>query len=109
MSEPTFAAVKTKLDLPPKFASKLNELTGWLFEVEQYCDVLGIVNSVDRVTLAMSRLQRCAFTWWRQLTTCGDEYKLGKLVWSDFEAELVSAFSNVDRELRLRCQLSSLS
>ena len=108
MSEPTFSAASIKLDLPPKFAGKPSELSGWLFEVEQYCDIVGIVKPVDRVRLAVSRLERDAFTWWRQLTNCGDEYKLGKLVWSDFEAEVVSAFSDLDCELRLHHQLGAL-
>ena len=56
----------------------------------------------------MSQLECDAFTWWHQLTNRGAEYKLGKVVWSDFEAEVVSAFSDVDHELRLHHQLSAL-
>ena len=67
-----------------------------------------IIKPVDRARLSVSLLERNAFTWWRQLTNCGDEYKLGKLVWSDFEAEVVSAFSDVDHELRLHHQLGAL-
>ena len=83
------------MGLPPKFASKPNELSGWLFEVERYCDIVGIVKPIDRVRLAVSQLECDAFTWWLQLTNCGNEYKLEKLVWSDFEEELVSAFLDV--------------
>ena len=108
MSEPTFFAANIKLDLPPKFVGKPSELSGWLFEVEQYCNIVGIIKLVDRVRLAVSQLECNAFTWWHQLTNCGDEYKLGKLVWSDFEAEVVSAFSDVDHELRLHRQLGAL-
>ena len=108
MSKPTFAAVKIKLNLPPKFSSKPSELSGWLFEKEQYCDIMGIVKPVDRVRLAVSQLEHDAFTWWHQLTNRGNEYKLGKLVWSDFEAELVSTFSDVKHELRLCNQLGAL-
>ena len=53
MSEPTFSAANIKLDLPPKFAGKPSELSGWLFEVEQYCNIVGIVKPVDRVRLAV--------------------------------------------------------
>ena len=63
MSEPTFSAANIKLDLPPKFAGKPSELSGWLFEVEQYCDIVGIVKPVDRVRLAVYRLEHDAFTW----------------------------------------------
>ena len=80
MSEPTFSTVNIKLDLPPKFAGKPNELSGWLFEVEQYYDTVGIVKPIDRVRLEVSQLERDAFTWWHQLTNHGDEYKIGKLV-----------------------------
>ena len=76
--------------------------------MEQYCDIVGIVKPVDRVRLAVSQLECDAFTWWHQLTNYGNEYKLRKLVWSDFEAEVVSAFSDVDRELRLHHQLGAL-
>ena len=96
------------MDLPPKFAGKPSELPGWLFEVEQYCDIVGIVKPIDRVILAVSQFERDAFTWWHQLTNYGDEYELGKLVWSDFEIELVSAFSDVNHELRLHHQLGAL-
>ena len=44
MSDPTFAAANIKLDLPPKFSGEPSELSGWLFEVEQYCDIVGIVS-----------------------------------------------------------------
>ena len=76
--------------------------------MEQYCDIVGIVKLVDRIRLAVAQLERDALTWWCQLTNCSNEYKFGKLVWSDFEAKVVSAFSDVDRELRLRRQLGAL-
>jgi len=76
--------------------------------VEQYCNIVGISKPVDMVRLAMSRLERDAFTWWRQLTSRGSEYQLGILSWSDFEGELVNAFADVDHELRLHRQLSAL-
>ena len=65
MSEPTFSAANIKLDLPPKFAGKPSELSGWLFEVEHYCDILGIVKPVDRFRLAVFRFEHDAFAWWR--------------------------------------------
>ena len=80
MSEPTFAAAKTKLDLPPKFTGKPSELFGWLFGVEQYFHIVGIAKPIDRVILAVSRLERDVFPWWHQLTNHADEYKLKKLV-----------------------------
>ena len=76
MSEPTFSAANIKLDLPPKFAGKPTELSGWLFEVEQYCNIVGIFKPVNRVILAVSRLKCDAFTWWHQLTNYGNEYNL---------------------------------
>ena len=54
MCEPTFAAVNIKLDLPLKFSGKPSELSGWLFEVEQYFNIVGIVKPVERVRLAVS-------------------------------------------------------
>ena len=54
MNEPRFSAANIKLDLTPKFAGKPSELSGWLFEVEQYCNIVGIVKPVNRVRLAVS-------------------------------------------------------
>ena len=53
MSEPTFSEANIKLDLPLKFAGKLSELSGKLFEVQQYYDIVGIVKPIDRVRLAV--------------------------------------------------------
>ena len=61
MSEPTFVAAKIKLDLSLKFASKPSKLVGWLFEMEQYCDIVGIVKPADKVRLAASRLEHDAY------------------------------------------------
>ena len=108
MSEPIFSAAKNKLDLPPKLAGKLSKLAGWLFDMEQYCDVVGIVKSIYRFKLAVSRLKHNAFTCWQQLTNGSDKYKLGKLGWSKCEVQLVIVFSDVDHELRLHHQLGAL-
>ena len=62
MSKPTFFAAKIKLDLPLKFAGKPSELSGWLFEVKQYCDVMGIHKPIDRVRLAVPRFTHYALT-----------------------------------------------
>ena len=62
MSEPTFSAANIKLDLPSKLAGKPSELSGWLFNVEQYCDIVGIIKLIDRVRLAVSQLECGAFT-----------------------------------------------
>ena len=80
MSETTFAAEKKRLDLPPKFSGKPTELFNWLFKVEQYYDIVGIVKPVDKGRLAVPRLESDAFTSWYQLTNCDNEYKLGELV-----------------------------
>ena len=62
MSELTFAATNIiKLDLP-QVAGKPSELSGWLFEVEQYCNIVGIIKPIDRVRLALSRLECDTFT-----------------------------------------------
>ncbi len=44
------------------------------------------------VKLAVSRLTKDAFTWWRGLSARGADYSLGALGWSDFKSELVDAF-----------------
>ena len=62
MNKPTFSEVKIKLDLPPKFICKPFELSGWLFSVVQYCEMVGITKSVVMVRLAVSRLEQDVFT-----------------------------------------------
>ena len=49
-----FSAANIKLDLPPKLAGKPSELSDWLFEVEQYHNIVGIVKPIDRVRLTVS-------------------------------------------------------
>ena len=60
------------------------------------------------VRLAVSGIERDAFTWWHLLANCGGDYQLGTLVWSDFKLELVNAFMDIDQELRLYCYLNAL-
>ena len=73
--------------------------------MEQYCATVGICSPTDMVKLAVSRLEKDAFVWWRQISAKGDEYQLGHLGWSDFKDELSIAFADIDRELKLRCKL----
>ena len=70
--------------------------------------MVGITNPVDMVRLAVSRFEQDVFTWWCQLTSCGGNYQLGTLVWSDFKLELTGAFIDVDYELKLYSQLGAL-
>ena len=92
ISEPIFATKRIKLDLPPMFDGKPGDLAGWLFKVEQYCAVVGINKPTDMVCLAVSRLDKEAFVWWRSLTSKGAEYVLGHLLWNDFRSEIELAF-----------------
>ena len=60
------------------------------------------------VKLAMSRLEKNAYTWWRQLNNHGVDYNLGHLGWQDFKSELANAFNDVDHELKLSHKLQQL-
>ena len=103
--QPTFTAKTVKLDLPAKFDGRPAALTSWLFDIEQYCVLVGIVSPTEMVKLAVSRLEKDAHTWWRQLNNRGVDYSLGHLGWQDFKSELADAFNDVDRKLKLRRKL----
>ena len=70
--------------------------------------MVGLARPTDMVRLAVSRLEGDAFTWWRQLAHRGGDHELGTLEWSEFKTELVDAFVDVDRELKLCRKLASL-
>lgn len=69
---------------------------------------MGLTSQADLVKLAVSRLEKDALVWWRQLSARGDDFQLGTLEWVDFKVELNGAFADVDRELKLRRRLSTL-
>ena len=60
-----FAAKKVKLDLLAMFSGNVEKLEGWLFAIEQYCQILGVTDTLDKVKLGISRLKKDALTWWR--------------------------------------------
>ena len=91
-----------------RLSMKPAAMQGWTFSVEQYCATVGICSPTDMVKLAVSRLEKDAFVWWRQISAKGDEYQLGHLGWSDFKDELSIAFADIDRELKLCHKLYSL-
>ena len=62
MNEPTFTAGQIKLELLPKLISKPFELSGWLFSVKYYCEMIGIAKPIDMVNLAASRLEWSSFS-----------------------------------------------
>jgi len=60
---------------------------------------------IDMVKLAVSRLEKDAFTWWRQLTARGGAYELGTLEWQDFKGGASRCLFLLYRELKLRRKL----
>ena len=59
-----FAAKKVKLDLTAMSSGNAEKVEGWLFVVEQYCQIVGITDTLDKVKLGISRLEKDALTWW---------------------------------------------
>ena len=60
------------------------------------------------VKLAVPRLEKDVYTWWRQLNNHGVDYNMGHLGWQDFNNELADAFNDVDCELKLYRKLQQL-
>ena len=65
IGELMFGLKKVKLDLPGRFDGKLVALNTWLFEIEQYCQIVELNRSIDMVKLAISLLEKDAHAWWR--------------------------------------------
>ena len=56
----TFTAKTIKFDTLSKFDGRPTTLTLWLFDIEQYCTLVGIVSPTEIVKLAVSRLEKDA-------------------------------------------------
>ena len=63
VNEPTFSLKKVKLDLPGRFNGRLAALNMWLFEIKQYCQIVGLNKSTDMVKLTVSYLEKDTHTW----------------------------------------------
>ena len=60
-----FAAKKVKLDLPAMFSGNVEKLEDWMFAIEQYCQIIGIMETLYKVKLGISRLEKDALTLWQ--------------------------------------------
>ena len=60
-----FTDITIKLDLPVKFDGRPAALTSWLFDIEQYCLLVGIASPTEMIKLTMSMLEKDAHTWWK--------------------------------------------
>ena len=60
-----FAAKKVKLDLPAMFSGNAEKLEGWMFPIEQYCQTIGVTDTLNNIKLGISRLGKDALTWWQ--------------------------------------------
>ena len=94
--------------MPAKFDGQPAALILWLFDIEQYCELVGIAISTEMVKLVELSLEKDAYTWWWYLNNHGVSYSLGHLGWQDFKSELVDAFNDLDCEAKLYCKLQSL-
>lgn len=70
--------------------------------------MVGINIPTDILKLAVSRLERGALTWWRQLAHRGADYELGTLIWLNFKSDLMNTFVDVDCDLKLCRQLAAV-
>ena len=53
-----FAVKKVKLDQPAMFSGNVEKLEDWLFATEQYCQIIGVTDTLDKVNLGSSRLEK---------------------------------------------------
>ena len=97
-----------KLALPEKFDGRSAALSLQLFDIEQYCVLLGILSPTEKVTLSVSRLEKDAHTWQWQFNNRGVDYSWGHLGWQGFKSKLADAFNDVDHELKLHSKLQKL-
>ena len=53
-----FAVKNIKLDLPEMFSGNAEKLEGWMFAIEQYCQIVSVTDTLDKVKLGISRLEK---------------------------------------------------
>ena len=47
------------------FSGNAEKLEGWLFAIEQDCQIGSITSTLDKVKHGISRLEKDALTWWQ--------------------------------------------
>jgi hypothetical protein len=89
-----------ELAKPGLFTGKKAEVDNFIFEMNQYCDSVGLSGG-NAVRFVASHFKNDALTWWRSLAKDGvrifDEIDL-----SDLLIALKKQFSDIDEEMKLR-------
>ena len=72
-----FAAKKVKLDLHAMLSGNEEKLEGWMFIIQQYCQIVGVTYTLNKVKLSISSVRICScivlvtFTvYLRSVTAC---------------------------------------
>ena len=47
------------------FSGNAEKWEGWLLAIEQYCQIVGITDTLNKVKLGISRLEKDALIWWQ--------------------------------------------
>ena len=63
----TLTGSNIKLDKPEKFDGDATKLANWTFNVQQFCEVAGVMQPTKIVKMAVTLLTGKALTWWRSV------------------------------------------
>jgi hypothetical protein len=76
----------------------------WIFQLQQYFDLVGVVNQEQRALFASSLLRGHASVWWRLQVTSATPIT----TWDAFQAGIIAQFRRIDPQRQARQSLSKL-
>ena len=56
-----------KFEKPEKYDGDAQKLANWTFNVQQFCKVAGVMQTMEIVKMAVTLLMGKALTWWRSV------------------------------------------
>lgn len=109
VTTPSLVPASIKLEKPTTFNGRHTDLENFLFQVDQYVDMVNLTGS-NAVKFVVSLLRGDALTWWRMYVDSagGHANVYSNLDLDVLKSELTSQFSDIDRETHLRDKLFSI-
>ena len=76
----TVTSSNIKLEKPEKYDGDAQKLANWTFNIQQFCKVAGVTQTMGIVKMAVTLLTGKALTWWRSVVN-KNRAKLGICTW----------------------------
>lgn len=104
---PTLVPREVKLEKPLTFSGKRSELQNFMYVMRAYVDSVGLGNGSRACRYFVSFLRGDALTWWRSHSR--DSMAIfDTLEFDDLCEAVLTQFSDIDRDMKLRDRLFSL-